>query len=224
MGCKQPLFLNLLRVVILCAVLVHTMQPAPLAVVGRPFDTITKGIQVMAESGHPSILQRSYGAPYWATLRVKIIHRLQANFLWDVLLVQAAQFNPPQVVDVIDGIGGATNIPHPPIDANTVREQCFQIILAFLAPGALMALLMKIYRDRHPMLFFITKLDAIFNKSTRAESRSSETKFRDSRWKPSEISFSLFRSLDDIDKATHERHEANLQAPGNAPWTVPWES
>jgi len=95
------------------------MQPALPAVVGRPFDTITKGIQVMAESGHPSILQRSYGAPYWATLRVKIIHRLQANFLWDVLLVQAAQFNPPQVVDVIDGIGGATNIPHPPIDTNT---------------------------------------------------------------------------------------------------------
>ena len=94
----------------------------------------------MAESGHPSILQRSFGAPYWATLRVKIIHRLQANILWDVLLVQAAQHNPPHVIDVIDGIGGATNIPHPPIDANTVREQGFQIIMAFLAPGSLMAL------------------------------------------------------------------------------------
>ena len=222
MGCTTTLVVSLLWVAVLFAVPTTPMNqpPAQQALVGRPYNDIVKGIQAMAESGHPAILQREYGEPYWSTLRVKVILRFQANMLWDVLVTQGAQNAPPIIVDVIDGIGGAQNIPHPPIDNNTAREQGFQTILAFLVPGAWLALLMKVYREHVPLVTFFTKLDAIYNKTTRCESRQAETRWRESRWDPNTMSLSLFISLDDIEKAKHERHETNLLPAGQVPWTV----
>ena len=65
MGCMTPLVVSLLWVAVLFAVPTTQMNqpPAQQALVGRPFNDIVKGIQAMAESGHPAILQREYGEP-----------------------------------------------------------------------------------------------------------------------------------------------------------------
>jgi hypothetical protein len=135
---------TLLVAVALATFATHTeaMQAVP-GQVGRPFNELTKGIYPLAESGHPSILSRNFGQSLWATFRMKTILRLQSNLLWDTLIAQGLQAAPVVTVESIDGIGGLTNIPHPPIDANTVFEQGFQTLLAFLVPGAWMAFLMK---------------------------------------------------------------------------------
>jgi hypothetical protein len=81
----------------------------------------------------------------------------------------------------------------------------------------------EIYRNREPIVKFFKHFDGVYNKTTRGEGRGAESRWREVRWQPSKMTLAHFRSLDDIAKAEHERHETNLGA-GNAPWTVPWDS
>ena len=78
-------------------------------------------IIAMPESGHPAIMDGTFGAPYWRALRPRMIQFLVANYLWDRLLdagaaVPAAD-GGPHTISIVDGHGGRSNLPAPPVDA-----------------------------------------------------------------------------------------------------------
>ena len=47
-----------------------------------------KHIQPLLESGHPSIMSRTFGAPYWRALRMRLVMELTAigPGLWDIMV------------------------------------------------------------------------------------------------------------------------------------------
>ena len=52
-------------------------------------------ITPMEESGHPSIMDGAFGAPYWRALRPRMIQFLVANYLWDRMLDAGAAAPKP---------------------------------------------------------------------------------------------------------------------------------
>ena len=63
-----------------CAFSATAMDANPAA----PGHAWTPGRHIIAmpESGHPAIMDGTFGAPYWRALRPRMIQFLVANFLW----------------------------------------------------------------------------------------------------------------------------------------------
>ena len=87
--------------------------PGPIpATPGYPWSP-GKNINPVLESGHPMILDPVFGAPFWRALRTRLIHHLQAGFLWSRVKQAAAEHVPALVIasaEITAASGGGIGI------------------------------------------------------------------------------------------------------------------
>ena len=83
-----------------------------------------KHIQPLLESGHPSIMSKTFGAPYWRALRMRLIMELTSigPGLWDIMVDVGSAADPKVKVVAVDGFGAKANIPHDAIDPVTASS------------------------------------------------------------------------------------------------------
>ena len=74
-----------------------------------------KHIQPLLESGHPSIMSKTFGAPYWRALRMRLIMELTSigPGLWDIMVDVGSAANPKVKVVAVDGFVRRQS-QHPP--------------------------------------------------------------------------------------------------------------